>query len=143
MKNYIIQEIKSIQDIPDYKFTGYYWQSDRDSPEMLNEGVFPKEKFQVGGNPFCVEALLYSKSEKVSIHIQHTGEYLVHAYNLLLVDQLEVVDKSYIPNKLDKVEKVLFKQVWEEEDLVVNSEESMPTLKPSALIFVGFQNQIL
>lgn len=143
MKNYIIQEIKSIQDIPDYKFTGYYWQSDRDSPEMLNEEVFPKEKFQVGGNPFCVEALLYSKSEQVSIHMLHTGEYLVHAYNLLLVGQLEVVDKSYIPHKLDKVEKVLFKQVWEEEDLVVSTEESMPTLKPSALIFVGFQNQIL
>jgi|GEM_PF-5851664 len=143
MKNYIIQEIKSIQDIPDYNFTGYYWQSDRDTPKMLNEGVFPKEKFQVGGNPFCVEALLYSQSEQVSIHIQHTGEYLVNGYDLRQVDQLEVVPKSYLPHKLDKVEKVLFKQVWEEEDLVVNSEESMPTLKPSALIFVGFQNQIL
>lgn len=140
MKNYIIQEIKSIQDIPDYKFTGYYWQSDRDSPEMLNEAIFPKEKFQVGANPFCVEALIYSESKQVSIHIQHTGTYLVHAYNMRLVDKLEVVSKSYLPHKLDKVEKVLFKQVWEEVPLEVSQDETMPTLKPTALIFCGFKH---
>lgn len=136
MKKYIIQEIKAIQNIPDYKFSGYYWVSDQDKPEMLFEEIFPKDKFDEGANPFCIEALLFSESEQVSIHTQHTGSYLVHAFDLKQLVGLEIEEKSYLPHKLDQIQKVTFKQVWEEEPLEQGSE--MMTLKPTALIFSGF-----
>lgn len=137
MKNYVIQNLNSIHKIPNYKFSGYYWQSHQVKPEMLFDQVFPKEKFQDGANPFCIEALLYSEAEQISVHIQHTGIYLVHAYDLKQLAELEVEEKSYLPHKLDQVKKVLFKQVWEEEPLEQGSD--MMTLKPTALIFSGFK----
>jgi CRISPR type III-associated protein (TIGR04423 family) len=137
MKNYVVQDINAIHNIPNYKFSGYYWQSDREKPEMLFEQVFPKEKFQDGANPFCIEALLYSEAEQVSVHIQYTGIYLVHAYDHKKLTGLEVEEKSYLPHKLDQVQKVTFRQVWEEEPLEQGSD--MMTLKPSALIFSGFK----
>jgi CRISPR type III-associated protein (TIGR04423 family) len=138
MNNYILKEINTLHTIPNYKFTGYYWVSDQDKPVMLFDEVFPKDKFEKGINPFCIEALLYSETEQVSIHIQHTGHYLIHAYDLKQLAGLEVVEKTYLPHKLENVEKVKFKQVWEEVPLYVSGDESMPTLKPSALIFSGF-----
>jgi CRISPR type III-associated protein (TIGR04423 family) len=139
MKNYLNQNINAIQAIPDHNFTGYYWMSDCDKPKMLSEEPFPKELFGEGKNPFCIEALLYSDSEQVSIHIQHTGQYLVSGYDLSKLKGLEIEEKAYLPHKLENVEKVLFKQVWEEDLLTVDEKESMPTLKPTALIFCGFK----
>ena len=139
MKNYIIDKIKDISQIPDYKFTGYYWWSDCDKPEMLFEETFPKDKILASLNPFCVEALLYSKEEGVSVHIQHTGEYQVTAFDHQELDKLEIVTKEYIPHKLEQVQKVIFKQVWEESPLEVDESTSFPTLKPTALIFSGFK----
>jgi CRISPR type III-associated protein (TIGR04423 family) len=139
MKNYLKHNITSIQAIPDHNFTGYYWESDKDKPKMLFDEAFPKEKFGDGENPFCIEALLYSRNEQLSIHILHTGQYLVSGYDLGKLVGLEIEDKSYIPHKLDHVEKVLFKQIWEEDQLMVDNKENMPTLKPTALIFFGFK----
>jgi len=139
MNNYILKEINSILNIPDFKFTGYYWVSDKDKPEVLFDEVFPKVKFEKGVNPFCIEALLYSESEQVSIHIQHTGHYLVNAFDLKQLEGLEVEEKTYLPHKLENVGKVKFKQVWEEVLFHVGADETMPTLKPLALIFSGFK----
>jgi CRISPR type III-associated protein (TIGR04423 family) len=139
MKNYIKKEIKKISEIPDYKFMGYYWMSHKDKPDMLFEKNFPKEMILQSINPFCVEALLYSSEKNISIHIQHTGVYMVTAFDHDLLKDLEVITKEYIPHKLEQVEKVLFKQVWEEESSQVESEPNFPTLKPSALIFSGFK----
>lgn len=139
MKNYILKNIVEISQIPDYKFTGYYWMSDDDKPKMLFEESFPSDTILAETNPFCVEALLYSKDGGISIHIQHTGQYQVSAFDLQKLDDLEIVTKEYIPHKLEQVDKVLFKQVWEEEPLQVDNETSFPTLKPSALIFSGFK----
>lgn len=139
MKNYIIDKIKDISQIPDYKFTGYYWWSNSDKPEMLFEETLAKNKILASLNPFCVEALLYSKEEEISIHIQHTGQYLVTAYDHKELDKLETVTKEYIPHKLEQVKKVIFKQIWEEEPLSVDETTSFPTLKPTALIFSGFK----
>lgn len=139
MKNYIIKEIKEINKIPDYKFTGYYWMSHKDKPDMLFEENFPKEMILQSINPFCVEVFLYSTEKKISIHIQHTGVYMVTAFDHEALKDLEVIPKEYIPHKLEQVEKVIFKQVWEEESYQVDEETIFPTLKPSALIFSGFK----
>ncbi|MGM0944692.1 MAG: TIGR04423 family type III CRISPR-associated protein [Bacteroidota bacterium] len=141
MKNYIIDNIKEISQIPDYKFTGYYWMSDKDKPVILFEESFPKSEMLKSLNPFCVEALLFSKEKKISIHIQHTGQYLVTAYDHQELDKLETVPKEYIPHKLEQVQKVIFKQVWEEMPLEVDESTSFPSLKPTALIFSGFNYQ--
>ncbi|TFV94468.1 TIGR04423 family type III CRISPR-associated protein [Algoriphagus kandeliae] len=141
MEKYIIDKIKDISQIPDYKFTGYYWWSNSDKPEMLFEEALPKEKILASVNPFCVEALLYSKTEGISIHIQHTGKYLVTAFDLKKLDKLDTVQKEYIPHKLDQVKKVIFTQVWEEVLLEVDETTSFPSLKPTALIFSGFNYQ--
>jgi CRISPR type III-associated protein (TIGR04423 family) len=139
MKNYFNHKIDTIQAIPDYKFIGYYWISDQEKPEMLSKEPFPKELFGEGKNPFCIEAMLYSRQEQLSIHILHTGRYLVSAYDLSKLEGLELEEKSYLSHKLNHVEKVLFKQVWEEDLLRIDENESMPTLKPTALIFCGFK----
>lgn len=139
MKNYILKEIKEINTIPEHKFTGYYWMSDKDKPEMLFEQEFPKEKILKSINPFCIESLLYSAEKNISIHIQHTGQYMVTAFNHEGLKDLEIISKEYIPHKLEQVKKVLFKQVWEEESYQVDDETNFPTLKPSALIFSGFK----
>ncbi|MCH7411423.1 TIGR04423 family type III CRISPR-associated protein [Belliella sp. DSM 111904] len=139
MKNYIIDNIKEISQIPDHKFSGYYWLSDSDKPEMLFEEALPKNKILASINPFCVEALLYSKEEGISIHIQHTGQYQVTAFDHQELDKLEIVPKEYIPHKLEQVQKVIFKQVWEEVQLEVDESTSFPTLKPTSLIFSGFK----
>lgn len=139
MKNFIIQEIKKLGQIPDYKFTGYYWMSHADAPVVLLEQTFPKDEILATNNPFCIEALLYSVEKGVSIHVQHTGKYLVTAFNHKALEGQETVIKEYIPHKLDRVNKVLFKQIWEEEPLEVDDTVSFPTLKPSALIFSGFK----
>lgn len=141
MKNYIIDNIKEISQIPDWKFTGYYWMSNKDKPVMLFEETFPKEKILASINPFCVEALLYSKEKGISIHIQHTGQYQVTAFDHQELDKVETVLKEYIPHKLEQVKKVIFKQVWEEAPMEVDESTSFPTLKPSALIFSGFNYQ--
>ena len=138
MKNYILSEIKEISQIPDYKFTGYYWMSDKDMPEMLFEKPFPKDQILASINPFCIEALLYSKEKGISIHIQHTGHYQVTAFDHQTLQGMETVEKKYIPHKLEQVKKVVFKQVWEEEPLEVDESTHFPTLKPTALIFSGF-----
>ncbi|EPR69805.1 TIGR04423 family type III CRISPR-associated protein [Cyclobacterium qasimii] len=139
MKNYFNHKINTIQAIPDHKYTGYYWMSDKDKPEMLFDQPFPKEKFGEGKNPFCIEALLYSPKEQLSIQILHTGQYIVSAYELGKLKGLKIEEKSFLPHKLENVGKVLFKQVWEEVPLPVDEQESMPTLEPSALIFCGFK----
>lgn len=138
MKSYILPEIKEISQIPDCKFTGYYWWSDSEEPEMLFEQPFPKDQILASINPFCVEALLYSKEKGISIHIQHTGEYQVAAFEHQSLQGMETKKKEYIPHKLGRVKRVVFTQVWEEVPLEVDESTHFPTLKPTALIFSGF-----
>ena len=139
MKSYILSEINEISQLPDYKFTGYYWMSDKDTPKVLFEEIFPKDQILASINPFCIEALLYSKEKGLSIHIQHTGQYQVAAFDHQALQGIETKKKEYLPHKLEQVKKVVFTQVWEEEALEVDESTHFPTLKPTALIFSGFK----
>lgn len=136
MVNYKIDRIKNLEHLEDIPYTGYYWESDASAPKLLYEERFPKEVFINRPNPFCVEALLYSKEKGISIHIQHTGSYQVHGYDLANLPP-ETLDKTYLPHKLENVQAVHFKQVWEEKPIEENCD--MMTLKPTALIFCGFK----
>ena len=153
MRNFKIENITQIDHIPNYRFTGYYWMSDSNQPVMLNDEPFPQEEILNSVNPFCIEALLYAEKENISIHVMHTGTYLVSAYDINAIGEMETggkadtIKKEYLPHRLNGVKKVKFLQIWAEElvqvckvePLEVDENNSFPTLTPTALIFTGFK----
>lgn len=126
----------NLNEIPKIAFEGYVWKSDESSPEVLQNQVYDFQS--ILKNPFIIEALLYSKENNISIHIQHTGIYQIAEYDLNALKEKEAVfeKKEYLPHRLKDVSKVNFQQVWmEEEDPLC---EGMPVLKMKAVIFCGF-----
>ncbi|EIM72574.1 hypothetical protein A3SI_19661 [Nitritalea halalkaliphila LW7] len=139
MSQYILKEIAEISQIPDYNYVGYYWVSNQEKPIVLVNEPFPKERFSFSSNPFCVEALLYSQENEISVHILHTGKNMVFAYDHNMLNGSVTEVKSYMPHRLDNVSSVLFKQVWEEESVHVHDGLYFPSLKPTALLFYGLK----
>jgi len=121
-------------DIPDYSYEGYIWMSDEKEPTVLNNESFDFSK--INTNPFVIEGLLYSKNEKISIHIQHTGEYQIFEYHLNDYAQSSIVEKEYLPHRLDNVSKVRFKQIWLPE--LDENCEGMEVLTLKSIVFCGF-----
>jgi len=131
-----ISSISSLSEI-NGNFEGYIWLSDQKEPIVLSGESFDFSNISI--NPFVIEALLFDKSNNISIHIQHTGNYIITAYNLTELAQQTgsvIEDKTYLPHRLKGVEKVGFKQIW----LPVTDEncEDMLVLTMKAIIFCGF-----
>ena len=136
MLDFVIKH-NSIKEIPNRNYEGYVWLSDAKKPIML-----PDESFDfstVETNPFIVEALLYNKDEKKSIHFQQTVEYQIFEYDLSKLEKSNYVGKEYLPHRLNDVEKVLFKQIWlpEKDENCARFE----VLKLKAIVFCGFKNK--
>lgn len=130
----------NLNEIPKIAFEGYVWKSDESSPKVLQNQVYDFQS--ILKNPFIIEALLYSKENNISIHIQHTGIYQIAEYDLNALKEKEAVfeKKEYLPHRLKDVSNVNFQQVWmEEKDLLC---EGMPVLKLKAIIFCGFNKTI-
>ncbi|WP_259015106.1 TIGR04423 family type III CRISPR-associated protein [Emticicia fluvialis] len=129
-------KLNLLTDIPDYQYEGYVWMSDKQKPE-----VFMNKPFNANGhqqNPFIIEGLLWAKKEKVSIHIRHTGKYLIHKYEMNDQDLSEDINQ-YLAHKIEGIKKLKFKQVWEpEKDPFC---EDMEVLKMKALVFIGFESE--
>lgn len=126
-------KLNSLTEIPDYDYEGYVWMSDAKEPKVLKNKKFTFNEDQQ--NPFIVEGLLWAKKEGVSIHIRHTGRYLIHKYEVNASDLSKDI-KQYLPHKIEGIKKLKFKQVWEpEEDPLC---ENMEVLKMKALVFIGF-----
>jgi CRISPR type III-associated protein (TIGR04423 family) len=126
----------NLQDIPTNKpYEGYLWWSDKPEPEMyLNEIIaLPHE----GDNPFIIEGNLWCNTKEISYLIRFIdGKYWVYRYELKDIDPKKVTEHEYLPNRMSKVEKLLFKEVWEEKpDELCNNFE---VLKPAFIAFVGF-----
>lgn len=132
-----VKTYNKITDIPKRKYQGYIWFSDKTKPLVLLE----KEDFDFSSiktqNPFIVEALLYSEEGNQSIMIKHTDKYIIKEYNLSeLTRGTEVVEKEYLPHRLEGVNKLKFTQIWvEAEDPFC---EKMETLQLKATVFTGF-----
>jgi len=126
-----------LTDIPNLNYEGYIWKSDQSNPEVYNNETIEFNKIEL--NPFIIEGLLYCKANNISVHIQHTGEYLIHVYDLNSVSENEKVEKRYLPHRLDGIEKVKFTQVWspKKDELC----EGMEVLKLKATIFCGFEKK--
>ena len=133
----IAKKYKNLNEIPSANYEGYIWMSDEQSPKVLN-----CEKFEFGSvktNPFIVEGLLFDKTNGISIHIQHTGEYRISEYHLNEIKSEKFIEqKEYLPHRLIKdVKKVCFKQIWEEiED---QNCQRFPVLTLAAIVFCGFK----
>ncbi len=125
----------AITDIPKIKYEGYVWLSNEKYPTVLDKQEYDFTK--VKENPFVIEALLWNEEEKTSIMIRHTGKYHIQEFKL---DELpaghELVEKAYLPHRLDKVKHVYFQQLWIPEPDAFCAGMEVMTMK--ALIFTGF-----
>lgn len=132
--------MKNISEIKKRKYEGYVWMSDEKTPKVL----YGKEEYDFASiatqNPFVIEALLWSEKDNISVHVRHTGKYHIHEYELnelSKIDGVELVEKSFLPHRLEKVERVKFKQLWlpEPDENCIK----IPVLTMKALIFTGFE----
>ncbi len=131
----IVKKLNNLKEIPSVNYEGYIWMSNETEPKVLKN-----EKYDfsaISQNPFIIEGLLYDKTSQKSFHIQHVGECLIYEYNLDEVKSENLVPKEYLPHRLKEVEKVCFKQIWEEEE--DKNCEGFPVLNLKVIVFCGFK----
>lgn len=124
--------------IPNRKYIGYIWMSDKEEPIVLKEPtVYDFSNIEI--NPFIQEALLYNEEENISVMVRHTGDYNISEFCLnKLPEKHELVEKQYYPHRLGFNDKrVCISQLW----LPQKDEncEEMEVLTLKAHIFTGFK----
>lgn len=146
---------KSINNIPEGSYSGYYWMSDATRPEVLSGGQdaesFKKIKVlkdllaNPESNPFVIEAQLYDSGNDRSLSVKYIdGKYYVKEYTGMKDDtksndkDLRIVHKRYYANRMDGKE-LHFLQYWRGEDDSLCAGE-MKILQPAEMVFVGIQN---
>lgn len=119
--------------IENAKYTGYLWYSDETKPQVLSNEDF-ELKIPDSKNPFIIEGQLCDDKNSISIKFVD-GKYIVKTYTLS--DYEAVKTDEYVPNRMDKVEKLLFKRSWKskKDDLCCG----MEVLQPAELVFVGLK----
>ena len=138
MKTTILGRLKAHAD---RKYEGYIWGSDDSEPVLLQEETFPFETWKKSSS-FILEALLYDKTNKVSVFIRHAPgagkeDLQLHEFYLDPLPEGSLLEPvAYLPHRLKGVEKVCFYQWWEPEK--DPNCMDMEVLKMKALIFSGF-----
>ena len=135
-----------LQDIlPGKNYEGYLWWSDQQKPDVYNNQpiVSQSDKPVWPGsatNPFIIEGNLWDKTDETSYLIRFIdGEYMVYKFELKGIPDDRITRHNYLPNRMPGVNKLLFKEVWEEQ-----SDEfcdDFKVLKPAFIAFVGFKEQ--
>jgi CRISPR type III-associated protein (TIGR04423 family) len=133
----IATKIDQLIGIPNLNYEGYIWFSDQTKPIVLNNEKFDFNSIKL--NPFIVEGLLFNRESNISIHILHTGTYNISKYELDKISSKNILEEEYLPHRIENIEKVCFKQIWEEKN-DPNCEE-FPVLTITALVFCGFKKQ--
>jgi CRISPR type III-associated protein (TIGR04423 family) len=131
-----MKKYNNISEIPARNYEGYIWDADNKGKPKIYFGDKLVDVAKFNPSSYIIEALLHCKESKKSIHIRHAGEELIHEFDLSH-PSVDAEIKEYLPHRLDGVEKVCFKQLWEEEK--DSYCEGMPVLKMKALIFAGFE----
>ena len=127
----------AITNIPKRKYDGYVWLSNEKYPIVLDKQEY--DFTQVKENPFVIEALLWNEEEKISIMVRHTGKYHIQEFKLNeLPTGHELVEKVYLPHRLNNVKQVYFQQLWIPEPDAFCAGMEVMTMK--ALIFTGFNS---
>ncbi len=129
------KDIKSLKDIPQKKYVGYFWGSG-DTEPILVDNEYPDFTKKSDDSLFIQEGMLWSQEEKMAIMITYTDKQRVNCYRLSDEDLAKTNDiMIYESNRLDG-KKLSFLQHWEEEkDEHCNK---LPVLKMKAQIFIGF-----
>lgn len=127
--------IKTVDDIPQGKYVGYFWGSGDSAPILVNN-EYPDFNKRSSDSLFIQEAMLWNEETGISIMINHTGKQQIHRYELAKEELTRDEDlRVYESNRLQN-RKLKFLQYWkEEEDEYCNG---LPVLKMKAQIFVGF-----
>lgn len=116
------------------KYTGYLWYSDQKKPEIIYGDKDFGLEISDAENPFIIEGQLCDGKNSISIKFVD-GKYIVKTYTLS--DYEDVKADEYVANRMDNVEKLLFKRVWKPKEdglccgMVVN--------QPAELVFVGLK----
>lgn len=124
--------------IPQGKYSGYIWDSNKKQPLVLNQVMSDKLEFSASDNPFVVESQLYDVEKKISYSFKYVdGKYLFMKYEM---DHLigSFVTKQYIASFNNAPGLLVFRQYWREE---LDEQCSMNTLRPKEFIFVGFKEE--
>ncbi len=134
-------EIKSIQDIPDHLYEGYYWYSDSQVPEVIINERIDKAKFTE--MPFVIEANFFAPAEKVSIQVRNIdGYYHISGFQLKNINRSTHETQEYFAHDLKMndgktIKKYKMVEAWEEiSDPLL---EDMTTLQPTWAAFFGFK----
>lgn len=115
------------------KYTGYLWYSNETIPQVKNDEDFGLE-INDSENPFIIEGQLCDDKKSISIKFVD-GKYIVKTYTLSDYEGADI--EEYVPNRMDNVERLLFKRAWkaEKDDLCCG----MEVLQPVELVFVGLK----
>lgn len=136
------------KNIPDIEYVGYYWMSDKTTPEVIGDTAehptvkLPEELRNCldapAMNPFVMEAQLYCPTEKLSIGIKYVdGQYIISRCEETKAIPSDCVTlKRYVANRMGK-RRLLFRQYWEAKPDALCG--GMDVLQPAAMAFVGFE----
>lgn len=128
-----------LKDIKKRKYQGYVWMSDQKMPETLNGKIefdFSHTKYK-HANPFVIEALLWCAESQTSVHVRHTGRYIIN--ETVLTEEDLKNSKFYIPNRVETSGRDMrFAQIWKDEPDPLCEGFPVQTLK--AVVFTGFTN---
>ena len=131
-----INKLKLADIDPAQNYEGYLWWSDDTSPCVYKNEPLPEWKEDI--NPFIIEGQLYNKNNKKSYSIRFVdGEYKINCFDLNELSKFEYIDKEYLPNRIEGVQKLCFREFWRP----VNDQlcEGMEVLQPAEVVFVGFK----
>lgn len=129
----------NLSDIPtNLNYVGYLWKSDEVSPQVFKNETLPVWPGDTD-NPFIIEGNLYDQLSDISYSIRFIdGSYYVHKFEMKDTTW-EFTSKSFIPNRIEGIQHLCFKQYWKPEP--DKSCEEMEVLKPAMNVFVGFNNK--
>jgi len=128
----------TLTDIPiENAYEGYLWWSDQPKPEVyLNDK--PIRLPEEGDNPFVIEGNLWCKDSETSYLIRFVdGKYMIYKFEMKDVAPQLVTVHKYLPNRINGIEKLVFKEVWREQ--AAPSCMGFNVLKPAFIAFVGFK----
>lgn len=125
-----------LTEIQERMYEGYIWYSNQEEPKILNDEAFHFTENHM--NPFVIEALLYNKSDRISVMVRHTGKYTIHETSINNLPEGSILEeKSFLTHRLTNITKAYFKQLWiPEKDIYCSN---MEVLKLKAIIFTGFK----
>lgn len=132
-----------LASIPMGHYEGYFWISESKNPEKVSTPDDISKLKSFNGNPFVMEALLYDRAAKRSIHLQHTGRYIITQYEWEQFDEGKMVSEQtdqvvFLPQRIEGVKGLNFSRVWKKEpDPLCENKE---VLKMNAIVFCGFKH---